>query len=360
MAHTIQIADHDIAFAADENRSVLDNALAAGYDIPYSCRSGICGSCRGRVIAGEVRGGSGVGVLGDEERREGHVLLCQAQACSDLTLAVRDIEKRNPDATKSIKAKVHKLTRAAPDVTIVNLRFPAGTKVRFKAGQYLHARLEDGTVRHYSMANPPQQNDGVELHIRHVAGGRFTAHLAGEMQVGHLLDVTLPFGDFTVRDATDKPMILLASGTGFAPVKSIVEDAIKRKTTRPMTLYWGARKAADVYLADLPAKWAQKYPWFSFVPVLSEGAVPSGDAADGETAGDGASAFAGCRTGFVHQAVLDDHASLAGHEVYACGSPAMIQAARQAFVDDRGLPRDAFFCDAFVPAVMPDEVFTPA
>ena len=284
-----------------------------------------------------------MGVLGDDERREGHVLLCQAQACSDLTIAVRDIEKRNPDATKSIKAKVHKLTQAAPDVTIVHLRFPAGTKVRFKAGQYLHARLEDGTVRHYSMANPPQQNDGVELHIRHVAGGRFTAHLAGEMQVGHYLDVTLPFGDFTVRDATEKPMILLASGTGFAPVKAIVEDAIKRKTTRSMTLYWGARKATDVYLADLPAKWAQKYPWFTFVPVLSEGdAVP------------------GHRTGFVHQAVMDDHASLAGHEVYACGSPAMIQAARQAFVDERGLPRDAFFCDAFVPAVMPDEVFTPA
>jgi NAD(P)H-flavin reductase/ferredoxin len=351
MAHTIQIADHDIAFAADASRSVLDNALAAGYEIPYSCRSGICGSCRGKVVAGEVRGGSGVGVLGDDERREGHVLLCQAQACSDLTIAVRDIEKRNPDATKSIKAKVHKLTQAAPDVTIVHLRFPAGTKVRFKAGQYLHARLEDGTVRHYSMANPPQQNDGVELHIRHVAGGRFTAHLAGEMQVGHYLDLTLPFGDFTVRDATDKPMILLASGTGFAPVKAIVEDAIKRKTTRPMTLYWGARKAADVYLADLPAKWAQKYPWFSFVPVLSEG--------DGGGA-DGGAAFEGCRTGFVHQAVLDDHASLVGHEVYACGSPAMIQAARQAFVDDRALPRDAFFCDAFVPAVMPDEVFTPA
>lgn len=370
MAHTIHIADRDIAFEADDARSILDNALAASYEIPYSCRSGVCGSCRGRITAGEVRGGGGAGVLGDDERREGHVLLCQAHACSDVTVAVRDIARRDPDATKSVRAKVHKLTQAAPDVTVVHLRFPAGTKVRFKAGQYLHAQLEDGTVRHYSMANPPTQNDGVELHVRHVPGGRFTAHLAGEMQVGHFLDVTLPFGDFTVRegkggaeeqDGTDatgeagsgsalatgavaKPMILIASGTGFAPIKSIVEDAIKAKRTRPMTLYWGARHAEDLYLAELPRKWAAKHPWFQFVPVLSD-AQASNDFP---------------RTGYVHQAVLDDHATLAGHEVYACGSPVMIQAARQAFVDERNLPRDAFFCDAFVPAVVPDEVFTAA
>jgi NAD(P)H-flavin reductase/ferredoxin len=358
MAYTIHIADRDIAFDAVDARSILDNALAAGYEIPYSCRSGVCGSCRGRITAGEVRGGSGAGVLGEDERREGQVLLCQAHACSDVTVAVRDIARRDPDATKSVRAKVHKLTQAAPDVTVVHLRFPAGTKVRFKAGQYLHARLEDGTVRHYSMANPPTQNDGVELHVRHVAGGRFTAHLAGEMQVGHFLDVTLPFGDFTVREAdsnadsgsdpateaVQKPMILIASGTGFAPIKSIVEDAIKARRTRPMTLYWGARHAEDLYLADLPMKWAAKHPWFRFVPVLSDAAVSD--------------EFP--RTGYVHQAVMDDHPTLAGHEVYACGSPVMIQAARQAFVDERNLPRDAFFCDAFVPAVVPDEAFTPA
>ncbi|MDX3905190.1 MAG: 2Fe-2S iron-sulfur cluster-binding protein [Pigmentiphaga sp.] len=333
MQYTIRIDQRDIEFPCDAGQSVLDGALAAGYEIPYSCRTGICGSCRGRIVGGESRGGTGEGVLGDEERRDGHVLLCQAKPCSDLQVAVRDIARRDPQASKTVAAKVYRLTRAAHDVTVLQLRFPAGTRVRFKAGQYLHVQMEDGTIRHFSMANAPQQNDGVELHVRHVPGGKFSEYLASSVSTGQILDVSLPYGDFYLRDS-DKPAVLVASGTGFAPIKSVVEDAVKRKLSRPMTLYWGTRRAEDMYMADLPRKWADKYPWFKFVPVLSDDPVPEG--------WDG-------RTGFVHQAVLDDYASLADCEVYACGAPAMISAARQSFVHDRGLPQDAFYCDAFVP-----------
>jgi NAD(P)H-flavin reductase/ferredoxin len=341
MSYHIQIQDHDIAFPCEQGKSVLDSALQAGYEIPYSCRTGICGSCRGHVVSGEVKGGTGAG-LSEEEQRDGHVLLCQARPCSDITVAVREIKKIDRSAIKTVNAKVYRLTRAAPDVTILQLRFPAGTKVKFKAGQYLSVKLDDGTFRHFSMANPPHQNDGIELHIRHVPGGKFSQRIADSLAVGDQLEVSLPYGDFYLREECDSPIILLASGTGFAPIKSLVEDAIKRKLTRSMVLYWGARKPQDLYKADLPQKWAAQLPWFRFVPVLSE-AGPQ-DGWDG-------------RTGFVHQAVMDDIASLVEYEVYACGAPPMINAARQKFVAERALNRDAFYCDAFVPsaAAGPDE-----
>ncbi|HEY9280171.1 MAG TPA: 2Fe-2S iron-sulfur cluster-binding protein, partial [Eoetvoesiella sp.] len=268
MSHTIQIQGHDIAFDGEGGKTVLDSALAAGYEIPYSCRTGVCGSCRCQLVSGEVEGGMGAG-LSDEERRQGQVLLCQAKPCSDLTIAVREINRIDRSAIKTIMAKVYRMTRAAPDVTVLQLRFPAGTKVKFKAGQYLSIKLEDGSFRHFSMANPPHQNDGVELHIRHVPDGRFSQQVAERLAVGDFLELTIPYGDFYLREEQDKPIVLLASGTGFAPIKSIVEDAIKRKLTRPMVLYWGARRAEDLYRIELPRKWETQFPWFSFVPVLS-------------------------------------------------------------------------------------------
>jgi NAD(P)H-flavin reductase/ferredoxin len=333
MSHSIQIQDHDIVFSCEDGKSVLDGAVAAGYEIPYSCRTGICGSCRGRVVSGQITGGQGAG-LSAEEQRDGQVLLCQAKACSDLTIAVREVRKIDRSAIKTVKAKVYRMSRAAPDVTVLQLRFPAGVKARFKAGQYLSVTLDDGSVRHFSMANAPHQSDGAELHIRHIPGGKFSQRLAEGLAEGDQLDVSIPYGDFYVREDHDSPIVLLASGTGFAPIKSIVEDAIKRKLTRSMVLYWGARREEDLYRMELPRKWETQLPWFRFVPVLSE-AGPA-DGWDG-------------RTGFVHQAVMDDIATLADHEVYACGAPAMINAARQSFVHERQLNRDAFYCDAFVP-----------
>jgi NAD(P)H-flavin reductase/ferredoxin len=334
MSYTIQIQEQDIAFACDAEKSVLDGALAAGYEIPYSCRNGVCGSCRGKLVSGEVTGGQGAG-LSEEEQAKGQVLLCQARACSDLTIAVREVRKIDRSAIRTVRAKVYRMTRAAPDVTILQLRFPAGAKARFKAGQYLSLELDDGTVRNFSMANAPHQNDGAELHIRHIPGGKFSQYLAGGLAEGDQIEVAIPYGDFYVREEHDKPILLLASGTGFAPIKSIVEDAIKRKLTRSMVLYWGARRAEDLYRLELARKWEAQLPWFRFVPVLSEAGPAEG--------------WEG-RTGFVHQAAMDDIASLAGYQVYACGAPAMINAARQAFVHERQLDRDAFYCDAFVPA----------
>lgn len=312
MSFTVRVAGSEIAFECREGQSVLEAALEAGWELPYSCRRGACESCRAPVVRGEFVGPTAFG---------GDALLCQAHPRSDLEIAPREIRRLDPHARKRIKAKVYRIERPAPDVAVLHLRFPAGVRVKFKAGQYLEVLLPDGSRRAFSMANPPQQSDGALLHVRVLPGGAFSDKVLGALKAGDPLEVELPFGDFWLRDGA-KPVILVAGGTGFAPMKAIVEDLVKRNVSREIALYWGARTRTGLYAEALARKWPLR-----FVPVLSE------EAWDG-------------RTGLVHEAVLEDFQSLAGHEVYACGAPPMIDAARRAFAE-RGLPPDAFYCDPF-------------
>jgi CDP-4-dehydro-6-deoxyglucose reductase/3-phenylpropionate/trans-cinnamate dioxygenase ferredoxin reductase subunit len=210
------------------------------------------------------------------------------------------------------------------------LRFPIGLRAPFKAGQYLQVIMEDGDRRNFSMANAARENDGAELHIRHVPGGKFSTGILSRLSVGDILPVELPFGDFYLR-ASDRPAVLLASGTGFAPIKSIIETSVHAGRRRPMHLYWGARRYEDIYLAELAARWAARYPWFSFTPVLSKPVV----------------SWTG-RTGLVHDSVREDHKDLCDADVYACGNPLMVRAAQTYFTAGHGLPTAQFFAEAFV------------
>ena len=289
--------------------------------MPYSCQRGACASCRGLVRSGEIE----TPYPGDI-----YVLFCQARPRSDLEIVPREIRRTDPAAKSTIDAKVLRVTEAADDVRIVQLRFPPGVRAKFKAGQYLDVILPDGARRSFSMANAPQQSDLAVLHVRVIPGGRFSQEVLPGLSPGSRLRLEIPAGDFWLRDSA-KPAVFVASGTGFAPIKSILEDAFRKKDPRQMALYWGARRLKDLYLADLPGKWAALYPNFRFVPVLSEP----------EAGWPG-------RTGLVHRAVMEDHASLAEHQVYACGVTAMVDAARHDFISGRGLPADDFFCDAFV------------
>ena len=257
-------------------------------------------------------------------------LMCRAQPRADLTIRPKRFERIDIIRRKTITAQVFRLTRPAPDVTILSLRFPIGLRAPFKAGQYLQVVMEDGDRRNFSMANAARDNDGAELHIRHVPGGKFSIKTLSKLSVGDPLQVEVPFGDFYLRESA-RPVVLLASGTGFAPIKSIIETAIHAGNRRPMHLYWGGRRCGDIYLAELPMRWAQRLPWLSFTPVLSE--PPS--------------SWTG-RTGLVHNAVREDHRDLSETDIYACGNPLMISAAQRDFTADHGLPDAQFFADAFV------------
>ena len=328
MTFTVSIDQSDITFGCETGETVLDAAERAGYSLPYSCRKGVCSSCEGSLRDGVVRIGAG-----EVAAPKADVLFCQAKPLSDILIDPKRIERHDPQARKRIGASVYRITRPVDDVAILQLRFPAGVRARFKAGQYLRIAMPDGDTRNFSMANPPHQGDGAQLHIRRVPGGRFSEGVLATLQPGDQLEVELPYGDFYLRTGSDRPIVCLATSTGFAPLKSMIEDLIKRGNKRPVQLYWGGRRRQDLYLAELAAKWAARVAWFAVTPVLSE---PDAD-------------WQGA-TGLVHRAVLKDCSDLSGAQVYACGNPLMIRHARRDFETSARLPADQFFADPFVPS----------
>jgi len=325
MTFTISVQGKDIRFPCEPNETLLAAVQRAGYEVPYSCRKGVCGTCKGRIVSGEIRAFAG-DALTAAEKAEGNVLYCHTRPRSDLEIAPKMIEKADPFARKKLKARVFRLKRLADDVVLLHLRYPAGERVRFKAGQYVSVLWEDGRNRDFSMANAPRESDGIQLHVRLVKDGAFTQHVFEKMQVGDHLDVEVPFGSFTLRES-DKPILFVAGGTGFAPIQSIIEDMAHKGIDRDMTLYWGARQKSGLY-SDLPEQWAAANPRFKYIPVISDAVEP------------------GMRHGLVHQAVLEDHPSLADYQAYVCGVPALCRAARKDF-RAAGLPVREFFIDTF-------------
>ena len=333
MAHRITLQPSGHSYEVPDGATVLNAGLGAGWNLPYSCRAGMCRTCQGRVVEGTVDYGEAHGAyLTQEMKAKGLALLCQARPKSDCVVEVREL------SLQSVKPKiapclVKDIRKLAPDVAILELRLPLNHALLFAAGQYVDILLADGKRRSYSIATAPTL-DGImdiELHVRHTPGGLFTDQVFGGMKARDRLRLEGPLGTFYLREESDKPIIFLASGTGFGPIKAIIEYALSRGIKRPMALYWGCRAKADLYLPDLPRRWAES--GVAFVPVLSD-ALPA-DRWDG-------------RTGFVHRAVMADFPDLSGHQVYACGSPAMVGAARADFSALCGLPPDEFFADEFL------------
>ncbi len=332
---TVQPSQHQ--FAADPEKSVLDAALAAGILLPYSCRSGACSTCKARVVSGTVEAGnSAAQILTPEELHQGFTLLCQARATSDLVIESREIRLASDIQIRKLPSRVTTIERPTSDVAILQLQLPATESFRFYAGQYVEIILKDGKRRSYSMANPPHAATALELHIRHLPGGLFTDHVFGtgttQMKEREILRVEGPFGSFFLREDNDLPIVMVASGTGFAPIKAIVEHMAHQNIQRPVALYWGGRRPADLYMNALAEHWAQTFPNFTYVPVVSDALAED--------------AWAG-RTGFVHRAVMEDFPSLMGHQVYACGAPIVVESARREFVAQCALPDEAFFADSF-------------
>src|SRR5690606_19369640 len=317
------------------SETLLDAGLRAGMALPYECRSGGGGVCKATMIGGQVEmSGYQPSALSDEERRAGRVLLCCARALSDVEFEYEENAAARGTRMETYEARVERLDRLAHDVMLVALRLPQGRQVEFEAGQYLNIVLEDGARRSYSFTTPSGSTDLVELHVRLMPGGRFTTHVFESMKVGDAITFEGPVGSFVLHEPSDKPLIFVAGATGFAPVKSLLEQAFRMGIERPLYLYWGVRRRRDLYLTDLPQRWAREHPNFRFVPVLSDPAPE--DRWDG-------------RTGLVYEAILADFPDLSGFSVYACGSVRMVEAARPAFVA-QGLHEDACFSDAFTAA----------
>ncbi len=323
---------------ARPGETILEAGLRGGLSLPFECRSGGCGVCKAMVIAGSVEHGVVQrSALADADRARGIVLMCRATAGTDLSLEVLGRAPGGAADRPAIwSAQVAALVPLSHDVMQVSLKLEGDARIAFQAGQYLNVLLDDGARRSFSFTTASARTDAIDLHIRRIPGGRFTTHVFERMRVGDPIRFEGPIGEFALEMAGERPIIFIAGSTGFAPVKGLLEEAFERGLTQPLALYWGVRRAHDLYLLPLLEAWVREHRNFRFVPVLSEPAEED--------------RWSG-RTGLVHEALLADFPDLAGQVVYACGSSRMVDAARPAFVA-HGLAEDACFSDAFtaVPA----------
>ena len=320
-------------FSVEPSETLLAGGIRQGLGLPYGCKDGACGSCKCKKISGTVvHGNHQEKALSAAEEAAGMVLTCCATATSDLVLESRQVSLEGALPVRKMPARISSLVHTSPDVIQLQLQLPASESFQYRAGQYLDVLLRDGARRSYSMANAPHTGPALELHIRHMPGGRFTDLVFGSMKERDIVRIEGPMGSFFLREDSDKPVVLLASGTGFAPIKALIEHMQERQITRPATLFWGGRRPHDLYMDDWVRAQCAVMPHLSYVPVVSE-ALPE-DQWQG-------------RTGFVHQAVLEDIPDLSGFQVYACGAPVVVESAQRDFSDLAGLDEAEFFADSF-------------
>lgn len=333
MTFQITIKPSGHVYTAQEDETVLEAALREGFALPYGCRNGACGSCKGKLLEGSVDYGEYQSTaLTEEEKNAGFALFCSARPQSDLIIECREVGAARDIQIKTLPCRVQKLERVSDDVMILYLKLPANERLQFLAGQYIDILMKDGKRRSFSLANAPHRDEFLELHIRHFPGGRFSDMVFNEMKEKAILRFEGPLGTFFLREDSDKPIIFMAGGTGFAPCKGILEHIFEKGSDRQMVLYWGVRSLKDLYMAQLAGDWQRDHSNFTFIPVLSA-PLPE-DQWQG-------------RTGYVHNAIAEDFKDMSGYQVYACGSPAMVEAGHKAFLQ-LGLPDEEFYSDAFI------------
>lgn len=339
MTFTISVEPSGRSFTAEPSEAILVAGIRQGIGLPYGCKDGACGSCKCKLVSGSVvHGPHQAKALSAEEEAAGFVLTCCGVAQSDVVIESRQVTEAGAIPIKKMPVRVSALERASDDVMILRLQLPAADAFQYRAGQYVEFLLRDGDRRSYSMATAPHHQaeaPQMELHLRHMPGGKFTDHVFANMKEKEILRIEGPYGSFFLREDSDKPIVLLASGTGFAPIKAILEHMAFKGINRPTTIYWGGRRPSDLYQSAWLEAQVASMPNLTYVPVVSD-ALPEDN-------------WSG-RTGFVHLAVLQDFPDLSGHQVYACGAPIVVESAREQYSAQAGLPPEEFFADAFTSA----------
>jgi len=336
MAFQITLSPQGITFAVETGEPILDAALNQGINLSYGCRNGACGACKVQVLSGEVSYPEDPIALSDEDKEQSNAYLCFARAESDLEIKAEVVQEISDIEVKTLPCRVHKLEKLTQDVMYMALKLPSTERIQFLPGQYIDILLEDGQHRSFSLANPPHHDEYLELHVRHVEGGKFTDKLFSHMKEMDILRIEGPHGSFFYHEESSRPIIFMAGGTGFAPIKSIIEHLLAEKITVPIYLYWGARSESDLYMDNVAKQWAEENSNINYIPVLSDI-----DEADNSWSG---------RKGFVHQAICDDFDDLSNYDIYTCGPPIMIKSGEQAF-KEKGMESSHFFFDSFDYAV---------
>lgn len=339
LSYQVELKTSGKTFSVEADETVLEAALRQSINLPYGCKNGACGSCKGRLLTGKItHGDHSQSALSPADETAGATLLCCAHPQTDLLIEVREVQGGGDIPVRKVPCRINTIKFASDDVAILQLQLPASERFQFLAGQYLEFLLKDNKRRAYSIASAPHEEGPVELHIRHLPGGLFTDPLFGQTADGKqikekdILRFEGPLGSFFLREDSKKPIIFLASGTGFAPIKAMLTSIQNKKIDREIHFYWGGRRPKDLYMDSLCQEFTHTIPGFHYIPVISE-ALPE----DGWQG----------RTGFVHRAVMHDFSDLSSYQVYACGAPIVIAAARTDFVKECRLPEEEFFADSF-------------
>jgi len=335
MTFTIKLSPSGHTFSCEKDQEILKAGLAFGHFLPFSCRSGMCLTCRGSILSGQVdHGEAHTKYLSEHDREKGLALLCCAKPKSDLLIEIEEMDPHHGNQPKQMPSRVLDIQTPAPDVKIITLGLPANEPIHFRAGQFLDIKLKNGEKRSYSIATTPKAEGvrQVELHVRHLPGGLFTDHVFSDLKVRDILQIEVPMGNFYLRQEHAKPIIMVASGTGFAPIKSIINDIHQKHLERTIHFYWGARKKIDLYEYDVAKQMVKDDLNLDFIPVLSE---PTDQCQ-----------WNG-RVGNVHEIVMKDHPHMLGFEVYACGAPVMVEKAKFDFVESCLLNPKDFHADSF-------------
>lgn len=332
MSYTITLLPSGHTFQAKGSQTIVEAAIDEGVHLPYGCRNGACGACKGKIIAGKVLFEDyQSSVISEDEIKNGMSLFCKAMPLENLTIEIKELNITNNIRPKIFPVRVESLEKLTHDVMLMKLKLPSTDKLQFVAGQYLEFLLKDGKRRAFSIASPSHESSLLEIHLRLIPGGEFTKYVFQEMKEKSILRVEGPFGNFFLRENSLKPMIFVAGGTGFAPIKGMIEESITKGMQRPIKLYRGARVLEDLYMDEICQRWVDEFLHIKYIPVLSE--------PDKKDAWQG-------RVSLVHEAVLEDYANFKDYQLYCCGAPQMVEVAHQTFIA-QGLPEDEFYSDAF-------------
>ena len=332
MSYKVKIPASGHQFEVASGESILDAALRQGIGLPYGCRNGACGKCAGEVLKGEVHyPGEALRASAKQAVEEGKAVFCQACAGSDLEIAVREITRAGDIEIKTLPVRVEKMLRLTHDVMQLKLKLPETERLQFLAGQYIEILLRDGKRRAFSIANAPHDDAYIELHIRHVPDGHFGDYVFDGLKEKTLLRIEGPMGSYYLREGTGRPVILIGGGTGFAPLKGMLEHVFHTGLKTPIHLFCGVRSLRDLYMDEMVKQWVKAHDNLQYTPVLSE--PMEADDWQGET-------------GFVHEAVIRRYPDLSGYDVYLSGPPPMVKAGMDSFYA-HGLPENQIFSDSF-------------
>lgn len=333
MSFSVTNRRNDSCFAMQAGETILDAALRDQRIFPYGCRNGVCGACKSTLLAGKVDYGEYDDfALSNEEIAQGKLLLCQAIPLEDVIIDVNEIASGTSIQIKMLPCRVARMKKLTGDVMQVFLQLPKSQSFKFIAGQYIDIVMKNGKRRSFSIANLPQKADeeGLELHIRHVPDGHFTSKVFTALRVRDLLRLEGPFGTYLLQSEACQPMLMIAGGTGFAPIKGLVQQALDKHAAQRIHLFWGARDVQDLYMPELIQHWAREYENFTYTPVLSEPTAPDWDGA----------------TGWVHEVVVASYPNFCDFDVYASGPPVMINALRDS-LSAKGMRIERFLFDSF-------------